>query len=437
VTDWGKILVGTRLEKTVSSRFFQVWTDLVLHGLRTGDSSVSVRGQVAHKASNALVRLLLDSDCDTLFMLDSDADIEPDFLARFRDYEPGFDYDILQAFYTRRGWPPRAIWMRNNALGDMMEYFVTDPDTIEDLDIAGTHCVFIRRQVFEGMVLGSDPKKHEWFFYPRHKEESEDGAFSKEAKKKGYRIGGTTHVKAGHISELTTGWDIYLHYLDTTGRLPLIDRYRELSGLVSQFTGEDQNLVVAKAAKGNETVKDAWEWAKPTGVDSVADFYGSDDNGYLYELLNWNCQPNYESMTAPLKEVEDQRVLIIGAGLGGEYQNLKDKNEVDVFELPGVFRRFLKFRFPDINILPADRVYRLQGKYDLIVALDVLEHVHPDEIGPTLDAIGLLLAPNGQLYAHNNFGEFDKYPMHFDHSKVFDSWSSQFERLGDMAWVKR
>lgn len=416
---WGKILVATRLEKAISARFLQVWTDFVLHGLRDGDDVLTVRGLVAHRASNNAVRHLLKGEFDSIFFLDSDADITPDFLETFREYEAGWDYDILQAFYTRRGWPPRAIWIQENALGDTMETFITNPDTIEDVAIAGTHAVLIKRHVFEKMLDDSDPETFDWFFYPRHSSDSEDGAFSREARRAGFKVGATTHLKAGHITEITTGWETYIEFLNVSGRLPLIERYRQLSGLVAEFTGESQAMVVAKAIKGNVNVRDAWEKMKPQTAVAVCDFYGDYNNGYLYDLLNWNCQPLYERIITPLKEIRESKVLVIGAGLGTELEYLHSSNQVDVYELPGVLSDFLKFRFNgSVRLLD-----QLTGSdYDLIVALDVIEHIHPAEIDGFLDTLDRLLKPEGALYTHNNFGEFDKYPMHYDHSQKFEAW---------------
>jgi predicted TPR repeat methyltransferase len=62
-------------------------------------------------------------------------------------------------------------------------------------------------------------------------------------------------------------------------------------------------------------------------------------------------------------------------------------------------------------------------KYELILAIDTFEHIHPDELDPVLTAIEKSLASGGYLYCHNNWGQQDIYPMHFDHSKRFAEWA--------------
>lgn len=426
--DWGRILVSTRLEKQVTPRFFRAWSQLITQGLRQGDGFYSVAGMVAHKAQNDVVRHFLASGCDTLLTLDSDADVAPEFVEQFRTYEPGFAYDILQAFYPRRGWPPRAIWMKRNALGEMMECFVTDPDVIDDVDMVGTHACLFRREVFTRLLGDNDPEHFEWFYYPRHQEASEDGAFSSEAQAAGFRLGATTAIRAGHVTEVTTTWDSYQDYLRATGRLPLIARYKELAQQVADFTGESTEVVVAKAARGGNNVREAWQDAQPSSATAERAFYGSESNGYLYDLLSWNCQPLYDRILAPLRGISGQRVLVIGVGLGTEADAMADRNQVACFELPGTLRDFARRRLGErVDWLDganlAEALCNTQpGFFDLIVAIDTLEHIHPDELGEALGYLGHVLSSHGALYAHNNWGQQEVYPMHHDHRTVFDAW---------------
>lgn len=440
--DWGKILVSTRLEKNVSARFFQVWTELIKRGLRPGDGFYAVAGKVAHKAQNDVVRAFLDTECESLLTLDSDADVAPEFLEQFRTYEPGFAYDILQAFYPRRGWPPRAIWMKRNALGEMMECFVTDPDAIQDVDLVGTHAALFRREVFIKMLGDHDPATFEWFFYPRHREDSEDGAFSIEAQAAGFRLGATSAVRAGHLSEILTTWDSYQEYLSLTGRTPLIHRYSDLARQVGEFTGEEAELVVAKAVSGSKNVRAAWDSQPPTTPAQERAFYGQAGNGYLYDLINWNCQPLYERILTPLKTISGQRVLVVGAGLGTEAEVMAERNTVDVFELPGTLKDFAMRRLGTrVNWLHGATLKEAldhDDEYDLIVAVDTLEHIHPDELGEVLAAMGRVLARKGSLYAHNNWAEQDKYPMHHDHRAAFDAWcaATGLKKQGENLWTR-
>lgn len=440
--DWGRILVATRLEKQVSARFFQTWSALILRGLRQGDGSYSVAGKVAHKALNDIVRRLLATACDTLLTLDSDADVAPDFVERFRSYEPGLAYDVLQAFYPRRGWPPRAIWLKRNSAGQMMEHIITDPDAIADVDICGTHACLFRRTVFEQMLGDNDPATFEWFHYPRHQPDSEDAAFSLEAKAAGFRLGATSAVRAGHLAEVNVTWETYQDYLHVSGQLALAERYQQLVGLVAAFTGESEDAVVAKAAQGSHNVREAWTQASPQGATAERVFYGDCTNGYLYDLIGWNCTPLYERILAPLRMISGQRVLVIGCGLGTEADVCADNNQVTVFELPGVLKDFATRRLHTrVSWLQGDRLCEAldpEAQYDLIVAIDTLEHIHPDEVPDVLTALSAVLTPTGALYCHNNWGQQELYPMHHDHSALFDAWCEMMGLVqkGEFLWER-
>ena len=210
---WGKIAMGTRLEKSVESKFVKVWSELISRGLRRGDGYLIVSDLVSQWASNEMVRRFLKTDCDTLFMLDSDADVGVNFLNEFRDFEDGWQYDILQAFYCRRGWPPEAIWFQQRDDGVFVSCLVTAENVTEDVAAIGTHSVLIRREVFERLLGDNDPATYQWFYYPRETNMGEDVAFSRDAAAAGFRLGATSAVKAGHISRVTTGWDTYAEYI--------------------------------------------------------------------------------------------------------------------------------------------------------------------------------------------------------------------------------
>lgn len=427
---WGHVCVGTRLEKNVEAGFVHAWTNLLLRGLRKGDAVLIESGKVAHWASNELVRRFLKTECDTLMFLDSDADdLGPEFLSHFRDYEGGWEFDALQAFYTRRGWPPEPIWFKEQN-GVMMQCMVLNEGT-EEVALIGTHCVLIRREVFEKMLGDNDPAKFDWFYYPRHEITSEDGAFSAEARRAGFRLGATTHVKVGHISHVTTGWDTYQDYMKVSGQGARTLEFIELAKLIAEFTGETPEAVMGKAMDGPKNVQAGWRNAKPASATQTREFYGAKDNGYLYDLLAWNTTPLYQRITEPLKAISGQRVLVIGAGIGGEVTQLVGRNWVFVFELPGVLREFCEWRFsgePHLSFLENLRLTQKDldagylAQYDWVVAVDVIEHIHPDELEHVLETIAQSLAPAGRLCVHNNFGQQDKYPMHFDHSAAWAAW---------------
>lgn len=437
---WGKIMVATRLEKMVENQFVESWSHLLVRGLRydQGDAFCIAKDRVAHVAANEIARRLLRSNCDTVCFLDSDADFGYDLVEQLRELPEGQEYDGLQAFYTRRGWPPEAIWFKTSELGDLMQCLVWKDNHTEEVALVGLHAVLLRREVFERLKEAEPDipvEQFEWFHYPRHERASEDTFFSREATRAGFRLGATTVIKTGHVSRVTTGWDTYQEYLRLSGAVGRWERYYQLVEQVAEFTGESFDTVIARAVRGSANVREGLErHGRPQEADAevLRGFYGAPDSGYLYELIAWNCSPFYQRTVAPLEAVEGQRALVVGGGLGGEVEALKGRNYVEVFELPGALRDFLSRRYKDLYadglpviVLKVDTLMEMADagfEYDLIVAIDTLEHIHPDEFEATLDAMLAMLAPEGRFYFRNNFGQFDTYPMHFDHRRAYETW---------------
>jgi hypothetical protein len=193
-------------------------------GIRRGDSYSICSGRPAHWAANELVERFLQSECDSILWIDSDAKIDGDTLARLRDLEEGWGYDILQAFYVRRGWPPEAIWMQRLPDGNYRNVAVLQPITLP-VDAVGLHFCLMRRRVFEE-TPGPD-----WFWYPRRKpwvrvpgtknqwiktnehRKSEDVAFSEEILAAGFTMAATSMVTTGHYSVIPTGWETHHDWL--------------------------------------------------------------------------------------------------------------------------------------------------------------------------------------------------------------------------------
>ena len=487
--DWGRVLVVTRLEKMVDSQFVAEWSSLISLGLRDGrreiaaylreiqeisnnlsvdrdvaldkiskltesalsirdtDGFICVKDRVAHQAFNDAVRVFLQSDFDTLFTIDSDWSGLPGYLEDLRTIEDGHDYDIFQGFYTRRGWPPEAIWFVETELGDTQQAMVWKDNHTEDTAMVGFHNALIRREVFEKMLEQHpeiDVKDFNWAYYPRHGWQSEDGTFCDYARRLGFRIGSTTKVKAGHISRVVVGWDTYQEYLSTSGIADHWRHYYELVEKVADFTGESYDLVIAKANRGYTYPRDRWLKLDPKTPDQIRSFYGDQDNGYLYDLLAWNTTPTYKKIVDPLLEVKDEKVLIIGGGLGGEVERLKDRNTVSVFEIEGVLSEFLFDRYDkelEIDIAVNDHFERdlFSGSFDRIVMIDVIEHIPPSELNYTLDEALNLLVDDGVLYIHNNFGAQELAPMHFDNSELFSYWlhANDIEQISDFEYKRK
>jgi cyclopropane fatty-acyl-phospholipid synthase-like methyltransferase len=56
------------------------------------------------------------------------------------------------------------------------------------------------------------------------------------------------------------------------------------------------------------------------------------------------------------------------------------------------------------------------------VSTDTFEHIPEVELKKLLLDINKTLKPGGSLIYHANFSQQGLYPMHFDHSEMWDAW---------------
>lgn len=425
-TGWGTVMVSTRLEKMVENEFFVDWTRLVAQGLREGDRYQIATGKTAHMGANSLIQEFLKTDCDSMLFIDSDAGFTPQSLSVLRDFEEGWDYDILQAFYTRRGWPPEAIWFKKDDNGLLHRCLVLE-DTTEEVEFVGFHFTLIKREILLRMLGDEKPEDKYWVYYPRGPE-TEDVMFCRDARAVGARIGATTYVKTTHIGHLSVGWESYQDYLAASNQLEQVERYDKIVKMLASYFNLSNSEVINQMAKGYRNVKEDWDKLKLTEPKEIRDFYGNEE-GYFFDLGNWNYSKYYVERTAPLKTVKNQKVLVIGAGLGEEVNLMvspEQNNEIWIYELPGKLRDFLHYRFPEeeyphvhfldeITFVTAVWETNWTEHFDLVVAMDVIEHIHPKEIQGFMINIKRILKVPGLFYAHINYNPTDKekYPMHF------------------------
>ena len=216
---WGKILYATRLEKYVIAQHFRSAIRTVAEGLRPGDRCAEIEGKLPSYAANFLARVLLQSDCDSILFVDSDADFTSDTLDKLRDLKDGWNFDIFQPFVTGRRWPPLAVWLVDDPVTKFRMKEIKDPNLTEEVAGVGLHFTLMRREIFEDERL-----VHPWFAFPADAEESgsEDLTFCTKARALGYSVGATSKVRVNHWGDVSYGWETYQLYLQDRDNLARI-----------------------------------------------------------------------------------------------------------------------------------------------------------------------------------------------------------------------
>ena len=75
--------------------------------------------------------------------------------------------------------------------------------------------------------------------------------------------------------------------------------------------------------------------------------------------------------------------------------------------------------------------------YGVAVAIDVLEHVHPNEIRDVLAQIDRALVRGGRLVMHVTWNQVNQ-PQHYDHSAIVEPWLAEgYDQQSESVWIKR
>jgi hypothetical protein len=171
---WGKVAIGVRVTHP-EPRFFQSWTRLVTRGLRPGDVVLTpVVDLPHHYAADAVALHFLRSDADSVLYVDDDMTFTTDALSRLRDFQPGHQFDVLQAVALSRNGPHFPVVLFKNA--EQYEVMPRPPaHTVIPVALCGLAFTLIRRATFERIAAKKDPK--DFFFYWGRRGDSEDAGF--------------------------------------------------------------------------------------------------------------------------------------------------------------------------------------------------------------------------------------------------------------------
>lgn len=313
-------------------------------------------------------------------------------------------------------------------------------EALMPVDAVGTGCFLIHRSILEAMTPP-------WFEY-RDGSQSEDLEFCQRVREE---LGETVHVDlstvSGHYNTVAMGQAQFR--IRHEGRGVSLSSYtpqRAAEWLAEYLTiGPDEAAQQLGDYRPEILGQDwqAWQvWlgCDPRSSDQVRQFYEREETGrlYLLDLLHWNASPAFDSLRRQTMKVRKQRVLEFGGGIGTlGIQLALQENEVTVIEPNPLLRGFIGWRWEWTKERTVSRYGQLHHisyltdlsdcNYDLVTALDVFEHLPEMTLRDTVCRLSERLKVGGRLFCHNNFGQQDIYPMHYDHSHI---WSDILSYVG-------
>jgi 2-polyprenyl-3-methyl-5-hydroxy-6-metoxy-1,4-benzoquinol methylase len=199
---------------------------------------------------------------------------------------------------------------------------------------------------------------------------------------------------------------------------------------ILEFTKTTHEQVRERMKKGSEPLKEEWNtWEKEGKMtpDRITKFYKQTTN-YIYELGEWHLfVPNKRESDLALVELmrttKPKNILDFGGGVGLMAVPLaKAGFDVTLADVAGTSLEFAQFRAKrhglpmkfwkaDLDAAPPD------AKYDVILCLDVLEHLPKEILHDVVDKLVKLKHKGTQVIMSAPFGRTSVHPMHMDNSE--------------------
>ena len=442
-------------------------------------------------ARNRGVEMALDQQhADQILFLDSDMIFDRQIYDRLARHKK----DIVSALYFAKYHPYRPVIRLRDYKEDKYKHLIDYPDDeLIKIGGCGMGACLIDTKVFKDM-----PKPYFTF----GKGYGEDIYFCRQAETLGFEVWCDTGMKLRHWGGLGIGHESYLHVKkkllenpqpgisvakirealeddpEFHHALTLPEKMREEDGVpqevmvntdsvkkimdtrivneLIEFTGFPEKEVLTNMAYGVLKVGDEFRLADPKGDEQVENFYRNCKE-YLWDLSGWHASPakrrqNREYVASIKEKYPDARTILdYGCGIGENgLMMAKAGYEVTLVDFDTNSFKFAKFRAKNysdnVKFLTFDEfranLKDYKEKFDLVLCLDVLEHLTPKQLKQVIDELKFVKKPKGvgELLMSVAFGmgTNTSHPMHFGLDKeradiikaafndeILDAWSNE------------
>jgi 2-polyprenyl-3-methyl-5-hydroxy-6-metoxy-1,4-benzoquinol methylase len=196
---------------------------------------------------------------------------------------------------------------------------------------------------------------------------------------------------------------------------------------IMAFTNTSKEAVRERMKKGSVPLKEEWEkWEREGAMtpERIKAFYKQTAN-YIYELGEWHLfvqgkRDSDMALVDNMREIKPKNILDFGGGVGLMAMPLARAGfDVTLADLDGTSLDFAVFRAKrsntplkiwksDVEAMPPDKTY------DVILCLDVLEHLPKDELKTAVDKLVSLKTRSTKVIMSAPFGRTAVHPMHLD-----------------------
>ncbi len=194
-----------------------------------------------------------------------------------------------------------------------------------------------------------------------------------------------------------------------------LENFDELAANLQAFCGESRETVVRMMAESVPRLAEDWHRSRPQGQPELNAWYSRNARLYLYANCQHHLLYKHIVYALGLLKLARGRVLDFGGGPGNLSCALARAGvHTTYLDVPGESADYLRWRAARERI-PVKIVHELdslESPYDVVYALDVVEHLL--DLKPVFARWKELLRPGGRLVATYYNGPNSTAPMHID-----------------------
>ncbi len=428
-----KIFIGIPCYGDVSPEVYEDGMRFAFHlgrRLPQYDFFIGIRTKAEQfRARNQIVEGAQQVDADYLLMLDDDMIINPDVTTGPTDAY-GFvekllahDKDIIGALYYLKGGTCAPVLMAK--VDDRGYRFLRDDEIaggLQEVAVAGGGCLLIKMKVFDHI---SSP-----YFGPEY-EYGTDVQLCRRAIERGFTVWADTSIELGHLKPtrtIVTSRNRHQVQMDATpGELKqtfvgseIYDRLIQDAAAWTGYRDLEEMTVYA------QSFHQAWDAHKACG-GTDADWYRLFPKERVARQIWFNTSAGYkrqmtEFIINAVGHVKRLSILDFGCGIGiPAFTFAEQGHDVMAMDIQGTGTfEFLQWRAKQHHLemvfaesrggVPALSSHR----FDVIVAMDVLEHLPGPEWRRTLKELVSHLKPGGALFCNNAVLDDPLHAEHYD-----------------------
>lgn len=194
-----------------------------------------------------------------------------------------------------------------------------------------------------------------------------------------------------------------------------LENYRTLVDALQAFSGEPRETIAELLQESTRRLAEDWSRSRPTHPAEAASWYSRNAHYYLYDIAQHHLLYKHITYTLGLLRLARGRVLDFGGGNGDFSCALARAGfETTYLDVPGESAEFVRWRVQreGLKLAIVHDPAALAGPFEVIFALDVLEHLADTKA--VLARWRELLRPGGWLVFTYYVGPASSAPMHLD-----------------------